>query len=367
MRRLSVQTALLACLIPMLGCATAPRSAAPPPEPTPAAPTPATPTPAVPAPPPPAPAIPLSRLICAVQEARRVSFADLGLPAGSRPVDLALGKGKVWILFEPSLLVGIPRTVDAREPAAIAEYGQVEEEVDMVPGPRPDAWRSLAIDPWDGTLWLASPSGLWRRRSGRRPEPVAVAGAPRGFRGVVAGRGAVWVAPTCAADAVWKLDSRGKVLARALPQPGAPDGCASAALQRDWSGALWALRPGAGGDGELFRLAFDGSWKPAAEDPNPPIPPVPATQGGPSLLSWFFWGTEPLSLGAAAPGGADNPEPLLYRRIDGRVTAFHEDCGPGNALVRVDGDAKGWAALTREWLLVGEHGGGQGRTAPGSH
>ena len=347
---------LLACLLSVLGCATAPPPAA--------APMPAvtlTPAPAAaaavpsPPPPPPAPATPLSRLICTVQEARRISFAELGLPAGSRPVDLALGKGKVWILFEPSLLVGIPRTASTREPVAVAEYGQVEEEVDMVPGPRPDAWRSLAIDPWDGTLWLASPSGLWRRRAGRRPEPVAVAGAPRGFSGVVAGRNAVWVAPVCASNAVWKLDSKGKVLATALPQPAAAasGGCAGARLQRDWGGALLALLPEPGGEGGLFRLAFDGSWKPAGEIPIPP-----------ALHSWFFWGAEPLSLGASSP---EDPEPLLYRRVDGRAAAFHEDCGPGNALLRVDGDAKGWAALTREWLLIGEHAAGQQPAEPGSH
>jgi hypothetical protein len=230
----------------------------------------------------------------------------------------------------------------------------VEEEIDMIPGPRPDSWRSLAIDPWDGTLWLASRSGLWRRRAGRRPEPVAVAGAAQGFRGVAAGRNAVWVAPTCAPNAVWKLDSKGKVLATALLQPAAAaaGGCPGAWLQRDWGGALLALLPGAGGEGELFRLAFDGSWKPAGEIPIPP-----------ALHSWFFWGTEPLSLGTAL----DDPEPLLYRRIDGRAAAFREDCGPGNALVRVDGDAKGWAALTREWLLIGEHAAGQKQEKPGSH
>jgi hypothetical protein len=351
MRRFSGQIVLLACLLPLLGCAAAPHPAAPPPEPAPVA----TPVPVAPPPPPPAaPAVPQSQLICAVQQARRISFADLGLPAGSRPIDLALGKGKVWILFAPSLLVGIPRAVDARGPAAIAEYGQVEEEMDMVPGPRPDAWRSLAIDPWDGTLWLASPSGLWRRRAGRRPEVMTVTGAPRGFAGVAPARNALWVAPACAANAVWKLDSKGKVLATALPQPAAqaPGACAAVWLQRDWSGALLALLPGTAGEGELFRLAFDGSWKPAGSIPLPP-----------TLHSWFFWGTEPLSLGAAP----DDPEPLLYRRIDGRATAFHEDCGPGNALVRVDGDAKGWAALTREWLLIGEHAAGQQQEEPGSH
>jgi hypothetical protein len=341
--------ALPACLLVLTACATAPPRPAevPAPEPAPAPSVQAAaPAPAVP---PPAPAAPLSRLICTVQEARRISFADLGLPAGSRPVDLALGKGKIWLLFEPALLVGIPRSDDAREPAAIAEYGQVEEEIDMIHGPRPDAWRSLAIDPWDGTLWLASPSGLWHRRAGRRPEPVAVANATRGFRSAAPSHGAAWAAPTCSAQAVWKIDSRGKVLAAALPQPdpAPPGGCAAALLQRDWSGDLWALFAG-----RMFRLAGNGAWQPEGEAVTPPA--------GTPLLSWFFWGTEPLVL-----GGEDGGEPLLYRRIDGRVTAFQEDCGPGNALLRVDGDAQGWAALTREWLLVGEH--AKAAASPVSH
>jgi hypothetical protein len=294
-----------------------------------------------------------------VQEARRVSWADLGVPEGSRPVDLALGKTKVWVLFEPSLLVGVPRTESRNEPVAVAEYGALEE-TDMIPGPRPDAWRSVAVDPWDGTLWLASPSGLWRRRSGRRPEPVAVAGSPKGFTGVAAGRGAVWVTPACADHAVWKLDSKGKVLATALPQPDAPGGCAHALLERDWSGDVFALRSSSSGDGagEVLRLAFDGSWQPASGALLPPLLPAPG--GDVPLRSWFFWGPEPLALG----GPAD--EPLLYRRVDGRVTAFHEDCGPGNALVRVEGDKQGWATLTREWLLLGEHQREPGRTQPGS-
>ena len=310
------------------------------------------------------------------------------MPAGSRPLDVALGKGRVWILFEPALLVGLPRAADEQGPVAVAEYGAVEE-VEMIPGPRPDAWRSVSADPWDGTLWLASPSGLWRRRPGRRPEPVTVterpsipapipakppakrparrsartaaqtaakppAGpaipVPGGFRGAVAGRGSVWVAPACSDHAVWKLDADGSLLATALPAPAGVSGhCATADLQRDWSGDILALKE----PDEVFRLAFDGAWQPAGDAFAVPVPPP----GGGPLRTWFFWGGEPLSLGGLAD------DPLLVRRVAGKVTAFHEDCGPGNALVRVAGDARGWAALTRGWLLLGEH----QRSAPGSH
>jgi hypothetical protein len=289
--------------------------------------------------------IPLSRLVCTVQEARRVSFADLGVPEGSRAVDLALGRDVVWVLFSPALLVAVPRGGEPGEAARVAEWGAIED-VEMIPGPKPDAWTSVAVDPRDGTLWLASPGGLWRRRPGRRPEPVPVAGAKPagakgGFRGVVVGRSAVWAAPACAPDAVWKLDSKGKMLATALPQPEAPGGCAEAVLERDWSGDVWAFRSTTG---EAFRLAFDGSWKPAGETLTVPAPGESAP-----IHSWFFWGTEPLALGDSPDG------PLLYRRVDGRVTAFREDCGEGNALVGVEGDSRGWAALTGAWLLLGEH------------
>jgi hypothetical protein len=325
--------------------------------------------------------IPRSRLLCTVQEARRISFVDLGVPAGSRPVDLALAKDRIRILFEPALLVGLPRAAQDQGPVAVAEYGAVEE-IEMIPGPRPDVWRSVAADPLDGTLWLASPSGLWRRRPGRRPEMVAITDGsqippdpparkparkaskasrkpppsgppvpvpPGGFLAAVAGRGAVWVAPACGDHAVWKLDSQGRRLATALPVPAEP--CAAADLQRDWSGDILALSPAGGG--AVLRLAFDGSWQPAGDAFTVPVPP---REEGP-LRAWFFWGAEPLALG----GPADDPR--LYRRVDGKVTAFHEDCGAGNALVRVAGDSRGWAALTHEWLLVGEH----RRAEPASH
>jgi hypothetical protein len=331
------------------------------------------------------PPVPISRLICTVQEARRTPFADLGLPAGSRPVDVALGKDRVWILFEPALLVGLPRGA-AQEPVAVAEYGAVEE-TEMIPGPRPDAWRSVSADPLDGTLWLASPSGLWRRRPGRRPELVTITdgskmpaeAAPKpagrrskkpaklpvlpavplpagGFRSVVSTRGTVWAAPACADHAAWKLDSLGRKLAENLPVPTEP--CAAADLQRDWSGDVLLLWPGPAG--AVLRLAPDGSWQPAGDALAVPMPPA---ADGP-LRAWFFWGTEPLALG----GPADDAR--LYRRNDrdgGKVAAFHEDCGPGNALIRVAGDARGWVALTRDWLLTGEHQRIDPRQAPGSH
>ena len=304
------------------------------------------------APPPPPPPLPLANLICGVQEARRVEWADLGVPEGSRPLDVALGKDTVWVLFDPPLLVGVPREARTVEPVAIPEFGAVEELLDQIPGPPGSAWHSLALDPFDGSVWIASSSAptLWRMRPGRRPAAVRITPAPPagsgGFADLLAGRGSVWAAPACAPSAapapaaLLRLEPSGKVRGTALPQSG---GCEPADLERDWSGADWVLRPVSG---EVLRLRFDGTWEPAGDAL---AAPAPAPAGSPPVRSWFFWGNEPLGLGGDAEGGGT----LLYRRVDGKVAAFREDCGAGNALVRVAGDRQGWAALTRQWLLLG--------------
>jgi hypothetical protein len=336
---------VLALLVLALGaCALAPHPrtpASPPPEevaPAPAAPEP----PPAPAPPP----IPTSNRICGVQAGRMIDLAGLGLPAESRPVAVALGKDTVWLLFAPSQLVGLPRHVKDTGPVAIPEFGAVEEEINVVPGPPGAAWSALAVDRWDGSVWLVSETvpGLWRKRPGRRPEAVRLPAAPPlrrgGFRDVLAGHDSVWVAPACADSAVWRLSPSGKLLSTAFD--GAPGSCPAAGLERDWSGTPWALRLD---EGALFQLGFDLGWHPAGVGT---APPAPAPEGSRAIDSWFFWGAEPfgVSRGDAA---------LLYRNAGGRVEAFQEDCGAGNALVDVAGDEQGWAVLTRQWLRLADH------------
>ncbi len=294
--------------------------------------------------------IPLSNLICGVQEARRVEWAELGVPEGSRPLDIVLGKDTAWVLFEPSLLVGVPRDARTPELVAIPEFGAIEELLDQISGPPGSSWGSLALDPFDGSVWIASSSTptLWRMLPGRRPAAVKIAPPPAGSGGFVdllAGQGSVWVAPACATPGtpgLIRLEPSGKLRGTAIEQSGE---CEATDLERDWSGAMWVLRPVRG---EVLRLRFDGTWEPAGDALAAPAPP-PA--GSPPVRSWFFWGGEPLALGQVGDGSGD--ETLLYRRVDGKIVAFREDCGPGNTLVRVAGDRQGWAALTRQWLLLG--------------
>jgi hypothetical protein len=281
-------------------------------------------------------------MICGVEAGRTIDLAELGLPEGSQPLGLALAKDTVWLLFEPALLVGLPRETEAPAPVAIPEFGAVEE-IDLIPGPAGAAWSALAVDSWDNSVWMVSETapGLWRKRPGRRPEAVRLPASPAprqgGFRDVLAGRGSVWLAPACADRAVWRLAPSGKLLDESFE--GTSGSCPAALLERDWSGTVWALRPDSN---ELFQLGFDSRWQPAAAGAAPPSPP-PAGSG--ALHSWFFWGAEPLALAGDA----------LLRSRDGKIEALREDCGEGNALVDVAGDERGWAVLTRRWLRLADH------------
>lgn len=336
--------ALLLLALALAACTLLPRPAespAPAAEPAPTAAPPAPP----PSPEPVVPQIPTSQQICGVQAGHTIDLAGLSLPEGSRPVGLALAKDTVWLLFEPALLVGVPRDTEAPEPVAVPEFGAVEEMADLISGPAGVAWSSLAVDPWDGSIWLVSETtpGLWRKRPGRRPEAVRLHGTPAlrqgGFRGVLAGRGSVWLAPACADSSVWRLAPSGKLLGTALD--GAAGECPAAVLARDWSGTVWALRPGSG---ELFRMGFDLGWQPAGADL---AAPAPAPTGSEPVRSWFFWGAEPF--------GMMGDEPLLVRHAASGVEVFREDCGADNALVDVAGDERGWAVLTRQWLRLADH------------
>lgn len=302
------------------------------------------PPPAAPAPPPVPAGPPVSKQICGVEVGRTVDLAELGVPEGSRPLDLALTADTVWLLFEPPLLVGLPRAATEHTPVAIPEFGAVEEMADLISGPADAAWSALAVD-WDGSVWGVSraTSDLWRKRPGHRPEAVRLSGAPAlrqgGFRDILVGRGSLWVAPVCASSAVWRLAPSGKLLGQSFE--GVSGSCPAALFERDWSGTFWALRPETG---ELFQMGSDLGWQPAGAGM---APPAPAPPGSEPVESWFFWGAEPMGLSGDGS--------LLYRNAGGKVEAFREDCGEGNALVGVAGDRRGWAVLTRQWLRLADH------------
>ncbi|HWM90736.1 MAG TPA: hypothetical protein VN493_08220 [Thermoanaerobaculia bacterium] len=269
------------------------------------------------------PSLPQSRLICEVP-ARKVLLSELGLPEGSRPRDVVLTRGTIWVLFEPALLVGMPR-----------QAGELDE-VEMVYGAKGDPWETLSVSPRDGSLWIVSPSAtrLWHKPPLGRVRPVRLPQAREGgFRDLVAGWDGIYLAPSsCGGNGVWRVDASGKLLGTGLRRT---DGaCPPVALEADWSGRIRALLPETG---ESFLLSTGDRWAPAAS-----TGPWPERAG--PFGSWFFWGEEPI-------GSGGERETVLVRGTE----PFREDCGEGNRLLRVAGDSRGWAALTRDWLLLGEH------------
>lgn len=318
----------------ILDPATAPEAPAPTPVEAPA-PVPA--APPVPAGPPP---LPQSRLVCDVP-VRKVPLADLGLPEGSVPRDVALTRNTVWVLFETAL-VGMPR--QEIKPGG-GEFDTLDE-TEVFYGVKGVPWETLSVNPRDGSLWIASSAAnrLWHKPPIGRVRPVPVAQAREGgFRDVVARRDGVYVVPTaCAGSSIWRVDASGKVLGNGLPSQGT---CPAVDLETDWSGRTWALLPDSG---EAFRLDAGDRWPASGGSGTELAVPAPWPERAGPFQGWFFWGTEAVGLGG-------REETLLVRRSGSEIGAFREECGEGNRLLRVVGDSRGWVALTRQWLLVGEH------------
>lgn len=264
--------------------------------------------------------LPQGRLVCEVP-VRKILLSELGLPEGSRPRDLVLTRSTIWVLFEPAVLVGLPR------------QGELDE-IETVYGMKGDVWETLSVSPRDGSLWMASSSSprLWHKPPLGRVRPVRVAQAKDGgFRDVAVRWDGIYIAPTsCNGNAVWRVDPSGKLLGTALPQAD----CLPVDLETDWSGRTWAFFPKTG---ESFAVDAGDRWSPDGT-------PAPWPESAGPFRGRFFWGTEPVGMGG-------EEETVLVRGGE----PFREDCGPGNRLVRVAGDGSGWAALTREWLLLGEH------------
>ncbi len=289
--------------------------------------------------------LPPSRLVCEVP-VRKILWSDLGglgVPEGSRPRDVALTRGTVWILFEPNLLVGLPRN------GKVQENPQEIDEAETVFGAPGDSWETLSVSPRDGSIWIASSTQgrLWRKPPLGRVRPVPVSGLTEGgFLDVAAGWDGVYLAPAaCGGASIWRLDATGRKLGSALPGASAPDSqpCPQVDLETDWSGRTLAFLPETGA---AWRLEAGGDrWSPAAAGFAAPGPWP--KEAGP-FRGWFFWGEAPVGLG----GETDT---VFVRRSDAGVQAFREDCGAGNRLLRVAGDRLGWVALTREWFLLGEH------------
>lgn len=149
-------------------------------------------------------------LVCA-PEARRVSFTALGVDAYTHILDMALSPDRAWLLVDQNHIVEVERRAEGATFRTIA--GSPEAR-----------WAALDVDPADGSLWVVSMERLELIHlvPGAKGQVVKI---PRlegegGFRDVLVDEEAIYVVPTCAQGALWKVDRSGKVLEQAFRREG---------------------------------------------------------------------------------------------------------------------------------------------------
>jgi hypothetical protein len=353
---------LLASCLP-LSCATAPAIPAANPAAVPAAAA------------PPAPKRVTSNVICH-PGAHQAVFAELGVPGDERPVDLAMAGPYVYVLFEPARLLRV-------KPPGAGESGvQVQMQIG-----RGETWKAMDVDPRDGSLWIASDHFVLRHMSPQGAAssvPLQRVAGEGGFSQLLAAPDALYAAPACADEGVWRLDRQGKILGSAFPydpeqdaaaarEPGSPGlravgrcgraylmhGRGGAVLARDFRGAVRAA------DGQ-------GNWRPV-EDPIFAPPAGGALTGvdvGGASERWYFtggrqlfyWKDRPAFLGSwtmnarTGKGGRPLADTVVVVPGPGSAGDFRElieDC-QGQHIVRVATTADRYAAITGLRLIYGE-------------
>ena len=302
--------------------------------------------------------------------ARYISFDKLGVPGQETPVDVALTRGSIWVLFPQRLL----------------QIGRGAEHVDvrMQISPPGEVWAKLAVDPVDQSVWVASQSRPVLFKVTPDGQTMSIVKLPKvegkgGFSGLQVARDAIYAQPTCADKAVWRLDRSGKVLATAFPaplpaqneleelRPGRPGlNCFAMRLDQDAEGHLlaWNLK-----DRTTWQVDEQGVWTPSASHVFEHLPGevssliLKGVDVGEKSEHWyintgvgklFFWKGKPVFLGTWAHReksvGADTvlvlPDETGIREV---LMTCHKTYVREVAI-----DATGYAAITDRFLVFGE-------------
>ena len=307
----------------------------------------------------------LSQTLCH-EKATGIELVKLGVPDTERPVDVGLSQSYVYVLFQPARLVRLTR-------------GGGQMEVAMKLGGAEETWTAMDIDPTDGSVWIATEEFILRRitptfaLSSVKLQRVEGTG---GFRDMAVARDAIYAAPACAEDGIWRIDRSGKILDSAFPMPeneaGAADeparmdempGCNIVRIERDQNGRVlgWNLRDG------VRQVDEKGAW---SEGPTSLFDKLPASgvvrgvNVGEKSESWylsripenlFFWKGQPVFVGniAMRSYGIRLHDTALYLPEGERVREITEDCH-GAYLIDVAADATGYVALTDRGLIFGD-------------
>lgn len=281
-----------------------------------------------------------------------ISLQELGVPASSRPIDLAISPEKVTVLLSPARLITFSRNTP--------------QVVDMIVGQAGDSWRAIDRDPTDGSLWVASDDNVSLLRVAENGERTGISG-PRvqgqgGFRQIRIGADAIYAAPTgSAANAVWRLSRGGKLLGQSFPQENEeePSGVREAnsrgiLLARDLEGNVVGLDLRTG---RLHRANGDGTWIELPERfPGRSSSHARSLRGeevGTSAESWYFTDAThgffflpegPTVLGSPAIG-LERKGATLFRNRGGNIERAIEPCA-ANGLLMAISDSSGFVAVS---------------------
>ncbi|MFP5286022.1 MAG: hypothetical protein ACLGI9_09820 [Thermoanaerobaculia bacterium] len=329
---------------------------------------------------PPPPAAATLSLACD-PAARRIPFPSIGIPAHTRILDIALTPDRVWLLADQHHIVEVTRNPE-------------QPTFRTITGREDATWDALAVDPVDSSLWVVSLTRLELIHLDPDGRSTIVK-IPRlegegGFRDVLVDEEGVFVVPTCAEDALWKVDRTGKLLERAFHREegepltlrteftpeegqGSVSGCFPVSLGRDLSGRVTVLD----GVTRSFYRKESGTWTPVLEVPDPEMPAGgvrvdnPGTENAVWFPGWgaagntpdfFFLGEGPLfqpqyDFEASRPGLLQ----LNYLRpgTEGMTTAV-ERCKVsfGGGGIQVVSDEHGYVTWLDNQLVLGSFGGG---------
>jgi hypothetical protein len=142
---------------------------------------------------------------------RKIAFPSMGIPLYTSLLDIALTPDRVWLLVDQHHIVEVGRSPD-------------KPTFRTIVGKEDATWDALDVDPVDGSLWIVSLLRLELIHLIPDGKSTIVR-IPRlegegGFRDVLVDEEAVYVVPTCATDALWKVARDGKLLGQAFRREG---------------------------------------------------------------------------------------------------------------------------------------------------
>jgi hypothetical protein len=321
------------------------------------------------------PGPPRISLICQAKAAA-ARFEELGVPKGEKPVEVALGKDAVYVLFRPARLLRITH-----------KEGKMQAETAI--GKPGEIWTAMDVDPLDGSVWLASDrlsllriSPEWKTRTVK----IQRAQGSGGFQRLLVAPDAIYAAPACAEAAVWRIDRDGKVLGTSFPiaskpaaasdpassEPMRPEelSCSSVRLERDAGGRILAWDP----DQKTLQRADDkGVWSTAdsaeagffqaVKDAQPNLTVAKGMAVGTRDEAWyatigfvgdlFWWKGKPAFLGPVAHRTAGGVETLLFVSHGEGVKEVVENCY-GAVIVAIATTPTQYAAVTWNVVILGD-------------